>query len=92
MMSDKWISVEDRLPSVGDNVLVTRQVYINEFWFACCKYRSFGFPFTSFPDGRDGITHWQPLPEPPKPINTSKPDDSILKQIDGYYGYKEGEE
>ena len=63
-IADKqWISVEDRLPEIGVDVLV----FVNN------RYESIKtFPMiiarlthtSSWPTTRD-ITHWMPLPEPP---------------------------
>jgi hypothetical protein len=51
----EWISVEDRLPEKYQDVLVYRDY-------------SFDIDFV-MSEGRfciDGVTHWMPLPEPPK--------------------------
>lgn len=64
----EWISVKDRLPSIDENVLV----YDN-----CFKDVSIGY-ISDFLNYRktwitdcgesvsDTVTHWMPLPEPPK--------------------------
>jgi len=65
-----WISVEERLPEVGESVLVVRHggdVWVSSFrdlqYYShperCKKWDTpiFGC--------EDGITHWQPLPSPP---------------------------
>ena len=58
---DGWISVKERLPRSGDTVLVyyrrgeSRGVYILRYvgrWVMA--------------DWHTKVTHWQPLPEPPK--------------------------
>ena len=47
----EWISVEDRLPEEGEHILVC---YIDG-WI-CDQHAPID----------NGITHWMPLPEPPK--------------------------
>jgi hypothetical protein len=65
----KWISVEDRLPDKNDDVLCSRgnhigalmdvYTYVGDYkWCDTYGYR------ISTED--EGITHWMPLPEPPK--------------------------
>lgn len=67
-----WISVDDRLPEVGQSVLCYRPYAVNsgdrpvkidkyEGWLnADFEGREHGFYSTCKP------THWMPLPEPPK--------------------------
>jgi hypothetical protein len=68
-MSENWISVKDRLPEHLDKVLVTFEDSDN------ILMASFSAQFDEFAvywaDGRKVpshtvITHWMPLPEPPK--------------------------
>lgn len=62
----EWISVKDRLPEIGERVLTLdkrgrigdREYYRFESGFICFR------PDGLVP-GKD-ITHWMPLPEPPK--------------------------
>lgn len=67
----EWISVKDRLPSIGENVLVYDERfidisigYISDFlnyrktWIVDCGESV-----------SDTVTHWMPLPEPPKEVN-----------------------
>lgn len=61
----RWVSVDERLPEEGTDVLAyqnrgeeTRVVPANYgcgIWFDCC-----------LDCAADSITHWMPLPEPPK--------------------------
>lgn len=58
-VGSKWISVEDRLPETNDTVLVlhkNRHVCTNA-WLKKKWWIDYG---------RNPITHWMPLPEPPK--------------------------
>ena len=54
----EWISVGDRLPKVGDRVLI----------FNGCVYEVVKCKegFNRFGLGVDNATHWMPLPEPPQ--------------------------
>ena len=60
----EWISVEDRLPNMCDDQKVTVNLFghVDFAWFD-----SF---FGVFRDrdgyNRHGVTHWMPLPDPPK--------------------------
>ena len=47
----EWISVEDRLPEDGEHILVR----YSDDWI-CDEYSPVD----------DGVTHWMPLPRPPK--------------------------
>ncbi len=55
-----WISVEERLPELGEYVMVysSRRIH-NPIHFDFCKFTKYGFDVSN-------VTHWQPLPEPPK--------------------------
>ena len=53
--AQEWISVKDRLPDVGKFVLI-----YNEINGVCLDYHD-GVTF-----GYYDVTHWMPLPEPPK--------------------------
>lgn len=62
-MNESWISVKDKLPGKDQDVIVHREsgvmcytyTYENGRWFG------YGSPYES-----KDITHWMPLPEPPK--------------------------
>ena len=57
----KWIPVTERLPEYGQEVIVCSHrtvlplVFTTNFWDA-------------EHDNWQGITHWMPLPEPPKEV------------------------
>lgn len=56
---DKWISVKDELPEDGE--------YVLGYYYNGCDIFQFngGFFLINLNRNRD-ITHWQPLPNPPK--------------------------
>ena len=60
----EWINVEDRLPENEDMVLTAfKCTYI----YNACIYRDMVFECMQSGDNVvDDVTHWQPLPEPPK--------------------------
>lgn len=58
-----WISVKERMPEDWDDVLITNGEFVcrgycnNAVWFASSDGGEFD---------PEEITHWQPMPEPPK--------------------------
>lgn len=65
-VGDKWISVKDRLPEEADRYLcnIKSFAFPGLFYQAILKYDKHGFQ-----EGHiytDDVTHWMPLPEPPK--------------------------
>jgi hypothetical protein len=51
----QWISVKDRLPKLGTVVLVAKDIgSVNTTYFGVNGFRD------------EQVTHWMPLPEPPK--------------------------
>ena len=70
---DKWISIEDKLPEKNNEVLITdgysvwggfsREYSQNEEGWCWFDNSEEGYFNT------DEITHWMPLPEPPKGEN-----------------------
>ena len=65
----EWIMVEDRIPDDGQNVIA----FVDSAFVVAAQYRNSCFyDVLKDADGslfetvsRD-VTHWQPLPEPPK--------------------------
>lgn len=58
----KWIPVTERLPKYGEVVLIAfRWDAVDTGW--CCEYGWRG-EYAPYEDGE--VTHWMPLPEPPK--------------------------
>lgn len=63
----EWISVKDRLPTVKDQLLIydseNDEIVIGVFLYSTESIIAFGI----FGRGQVfDITHWMPLPEPPK--------------------------
>ena len=61
----EWISVKDRLPEDNTNVLVYRGSLISVYTYIGHNEWEDDYGYWSRTDD-DGITHWMPLPEPPK--------------------------
>lgn len=62
---NEWVSVEDRLPASGQNVIATNGSDVGEAWYASLSrswYRYNGLEWNRI--CRE-VTHWIPLPEPP---------------------------
>ena len=62
---NEWVSVEDRLPASGQNVIATNGSDVGEAWYASLSrswYRYNGLEWNRI--CRE-VTHWMPLPEPP---------------------------
>lgn len=62
-----WISVKDRLPPYGERVLVVNETYEAERGYT--KYNcgiTIRDPHLDFTFWGHKVTHWQPLPKPPK--------------------------
>lgn len=65
---DRWISVEDRLPEIGKSVLIYYPKWDGDE-IQVAKLDLDGMMFDicgEFNIGTGAITHWMPLPEPPK--------------------------
>lgn len=63
-MSD-WISVDDRLPDMGQPVI---EWGAHEYPTTAYRVNTHnGFRWRTYSDGEviAGVTHWMPLPEPP---------------------------
>jgi hypothetical protein len=59
----KWISVKDRLPPNDLDVLAYRD---SDGWIVACYYNHYGAFMLDFDQEAYLISHWMPLPEPPK--------------------------
>ena len=70
---NKWISVKDRLPEIGQPVLICIPKWEGEE-IQAAKLESDGKMFEvcgEFYAGTWDVTHWMPLPEPPKDGDTN---------------------
>lgn len=65
-----WISVGERLPEKDDTVVAwrwtTREYKLANCIFQSDKNRRWCYDGIEFFYGKDGISHWMPLPEPPE--------------------------
>lgn len=65
---NEWISVKERLPLCGDRVIMTDGVFVCEAFLSISgKWMRNGIGWIE-----SEITHWQPMPEPPKMEKTEK--------------------
>ena len=66
----EWISVKDRLPDVGSIVLVSDNETDCHIWqYTNYSERGVAIPWMDefgIPCKTEEITHWMPLPQPPK--------------------------
>ena len=64
---DRWISVKDRLPEVGQPVVIYYPYWTGlEVQVARLEYDKLTFDICGeFNASVNKVTHWQPLPEPP---------------------------
>lgn len=67
----KWISVDDRLPEVGEYVLCVLKGFSYGGKIQVCKFvpadKFRGKPyFEHFRNGFPSVTNWMPLPQPPE--------------------------
>ena len=69
---DRWISVKDRLPKIGQSVLIYYPKWTgDEIQVANLEADGIMFDICGeFNIGIETVTHWQPLPEPPKDGDT----------------------
>ncbi len=71
-MKNEWISVEDRLPETNCKVFAVKK---NGRAFQMSYHAPFGsdkrifqwWGFGNWVDQHSQVTHWMPLPSPPKP-------------------------
>ena len=63
----KWISVKDRLPEIGTVVLgYAKQNPFSAYEMMRVRNLGNGFEMIRYHEYASSITHWMPLPEPPK--------------------------
>jgi len=68
-MEHQWISVKDVLPRLGVEVMVYRTdgiIRVTHFYKTGVLPTKVK-PFRVFQNEETIVTHWMPLPEPPKP-------------------------
>ena len=60
----KWISVEERLPDVAEKVLTYNGDFVSENWLCTVASKVGRVNVWAYSEGF--VTHWMPLPAPPK--------------------------
>ena len=65
----EWINVKDQLPPAGERVLATDGCFVTEAYISKEKiwHRHNGYSWKNF--YVTDVTHWMPMPEPPKPAS-----------------------
>lgn len=63
---NEWISVEERLPEAGTPVLISAHGWIDRAELSGGMFWSQHPIFCYGEYGRPDVTHWMPLPDPPK--------------------------
>lgn len=61
----RWISVEERLPEDGKNVLIFVRT-MSRWWHMEVDWHTGNSWYNNAETNWNKITHWMPLPEPPK--------------------------
>ena len=64
----KWIPVTERLPESAERYLVMRFDYVTRTPFCDLLWFENGRWWNRRYDGDYAVTHWMPLPEPPKEV------------------------
>ena len=69
---NEWVSVEDAIPAPGERVLATDGTFVGEAYRTSANtwYRHTGFPWRDCLQSI--VTHWMPLPKPPKEVTHEK--------------------
>ena len=81
-LSQSWVSVEEKLPEDGQFVLccnIDTDVYLEAHEYSS-KYNTYRRYTSSCADSI--VTHWQPLPSPPKEITPLKPQTMEDKELE----------
>lgn len=63
-----WISVNDRLPADDDQIVLVCLDGISIDLGFCGRLGLGGRFWSTFNSGGGSVTHWMPLPEPPKEL------------------------
>lgn len=64
----EWISVKDLKPKKGVLVIIA---HAEDEWVCCGEYAGKNIWYNQFSDDDVNVTHWQPLPNPPKDLTTN---------------------
>ena len=62
----RWISVQEELPIVNQNVIIFDSVSVKDFYYFnnLGEFRSF-YEEEGIQSKNENVTHWMPLPVPP---------------------------
>jgi len=61
-----WISVEERLPDVAEKLITYNGNFVSENWLCTVASKDGKINVWAYSEGF--VTHWMPLPEPPKEV------------------------
>lgn len=62
----EWISIKEKYPNSGEIVLIAAGVFVSTACFVLEQPGRTHVFLDESGDTEEGVTHWMPLPDPPK--------------------------